>query len=360
MNITKIGLLIPSSTIFPIGKDFDKGLKKGLGSISDKVEIHNEFIGQGNFKKAEDAVMKFIDFYDVDIVTGILSGIVTEYIAPKFANKKKPLLISELGECFPNPSRLNEFIFVNSHHIWQHAWALGNWAVKNIGKKGMFVGGVYDAGYSFSQMFYEGMISADSEAFWSFSVPPNPPPGKLSDMSVIFQYLEQYQPDFVFATFCGGEATLFLNEFISKGWHEKTQLLGLPFLLAPFHPLVGDISVYTTLPDAAIPQMKAEETFYNLGYRAGAMIAEAAQADSIHQGLLDNSKTIQLGGTNYILQPGNPDESITIAENIIQANETIIKQNIIATTSTLSLRNENLSDYISELQGGWQNPYLCI
>lgn len=360
MNITKIGLLIPSSTIFPIGKDFDKGLKKGLEGITDNIEIHNEFIGQGNFKQAEDAVMKLLNFYDVDVVTGILSGIVTEYIAPKFANNRKALLISELGEYFPNPAPLNEYIFINSHHIWQHAWTLGNWAVKNIGKKGMFIGGVYDAGYSFSQMFYEGMMSADSEAFWSFSVPPNPPPGKLSDMTVIFQYLELYQPDFVFATFCGEEATVFLNEFITKGWHKKTQLLGLPFLLAPFHPLAGDITIYTTVPDTVLPEMKAEETFFNLGFRAGNMIAEASYADNIHQGLLNNNKTTQLGKANYILQPGNPDEAITIAENIILANKIGFQQNIITTAPTLSLRNDNLNSYISEIRGGWQNPYLCI
>jgi hypothetical protein len=83
--------------------------------------------------------------------------------------------------------------------MWQHAWTLGNWGVKTFGNKGMFIGSVYDAAYSFSQMFYEGMMAADSAAQWSFSIPPNPPAGMLSDMSVIFPFLEKYQPDFVFA-----------------------------------------------------------------------------------------------------------------------------------------------------------------
>lgn len=360
MNLKQIGLLLPTSTIFPIAKAYENGFKKGLGSTCNDIEIRTELIGQGTIKQTEEAVLKLLNYYEVDAVTGILSARVTEYIAPKFKAVQKPLLVSEVGEYFPNPSLLNEFIFVNSGLLWQHAWALGNWGVKNIGKKGMFVAGVYDAGYSFSHMFYEGMMAADAEAFWSFSVPPNPPPGKLSDMSVIFHYMEQYQPDFVFAAFCGGETTKFLEEFINRGWHKRTQVLGLPFLLAPFSPLPDDIRIYTTLPDSAQQELRAEDTFFNLGLNAGRIAASAMQADNIHKGMLSAKENIMLGNTNYLIPNIEHEGSITIAENIITAHQEDIRKNIIGTTPTLSLRNEHLQSYIGELQAGWQNPYLCI
>ncbi len=360
MNITQIGLLLPTSTIFPIGKDFEKGLKQGLGELLPRVELVKEFIGQGNLKQTEDSITKLFTYDGVDMITGILSGRVTEYVAPKFEMYRKPFVVSELGEYVPNHSRLNEYIFVNSHHLWQHAWALGYWGVNTLGKNGMFIGGVYDAAYSFSHMFYEGMMAADPTAHWCFSIPPNPPAGKLSDMSVIFPYLEQYQPDFVFATFCGTEATLFLNEFIRKGWHKRTQLLGLPFLLAPFAPLEDDIEIYTTLPDSAMPDMLPKESFYNLGLRAGELIAEAAATGNLQEGLRTNARNLPLGNTNYILHPGVQEEVITIVNNKITANSPDIIQTVRDTTSTFSLKDENIGKLIPEIQTGWLNPYLCI
>lgn len=360
MNAKQIGVLLPTSTIFPISKDFDKGIKDGLGNFLPETTIIREFIGQGNIKQAEDAINKLIGFDEADIITGIVSAKVTEQLAPKFLSGKVPFLVSELGEYIPNPAKLNNYVFVNSQHMWQHAWAMGNWGVKNIGIKGMFIGSVYDTAYSFSHMFYEGMMAADPQALWSFSVPPNPPPGALSDMSVIFPFLEKYQPDFVFAAFCGTEATLFLNEFISKGWHKKTRLMGLPFLLSPFAPLLDDITVYTTLPDTAIPAMTASESFYGLGFRAGTIIAESLAAENIYDGLLSNHKTVPLGSTHYMIPAGNNAEIISIVENHITAAETHIRQSVIDTTPTFSLRDERLPEFINDINAGWLNPYLCI
>lgn len=360
MNITQIGLLLPTSTIFPIGKDFEKGLKAALGDAAGSITIVKEFIGSGGTKQTEEAINKLFSYDEVDIITGIVSGKVTEYMAPKFLTYGKPFIVSELGEYLPNMSTLNNYIFVNSHHMWQHAWALGNWGVKTFGNKGMFIGSVYDAAYSFSQMFYEGMMAADPEAQWSFSIPPNPPAGMLSDMSVIFPFLEKYQPDFVFAAFCGTEATLFLNEFIKRGWHKKTKLLGLPFLLAPFMPIEGDITIYTTLPSSSKPEMAAKESFYDLGYRAGNLILDAASDIDIHQGLLSNANNLAIGGTNYIMPANDVGDVVTIIENKIGANQPIIEQKTIATTSTFSLKDERLGSLIGEINAGWLNPYLCI
>ena len=36
MDNVSIGLLLPTSTIFPVSKDFEKGLKEGLKSLNDK------------------------------------------------------------------------------------------------------------------------------------------------------------------------------------------------------------------------------------------------------------------------------------------------------------------------------------
>jgi branched-chain amino acid transport system substrate-binding protein len=53
MKTLHIGLLLPSSSIVPMGKLFEKGLKEGLSEKSTdiSIEITKEFIGQGGVKQ---------------------------------------------------------------------------------------------------------------------------------------------------------------------------------------------------------------------------------------------------------------------------------------------------------------------
>jgi len=79
MKQIHIGLLIPSSTILPIGKDYEKGLKEGLSNFPElEFEITKEFIGQGGQVKTEEAINKLITYDDVHIVTGVVSGMSAE------------------------------------------------------------------------------------------------------------------------------------------------------------------------------------------------------------------------------------------------------------------------------------------
>lgn len=366
MEPLKIGLLLPLSTIFPVAKDFERGLKNGLKTDDGDtiaVELIKEFVGQGSTRMTEDAVNKLFNYADVDVVAGILCSKVTEAIAGKFKKHRIPLLASDLGSYIPDLAQLNEYIFTNTYHLWQHGWALGYWGVKTFGKKGMLIGAMYDAGYGFAAMFSKGMMAADAQSEWSFSVPPMPEKGKLSDMDTIFPYLEQYQPDFVFAAFCGEETTLFMNEFISRGWHKKTKLLGLPFLLSPFHPLNDDITIYTTLPDATQPELTAENSFYQLGYRTGKMMQEAVgemdgkdlqKAFSIHQ------RTLPFGGTHFTWHNEQQADQVTIVENRITAHSTTITSHPVATLTALPIMDEALPQIAKESLLGWMNPYLCI
>ena len=366
MKPLRVGLLLPMSTIFPVAKDFEKGVKIGLQTAPNctiEVELVKEFTGQGGTKMTEDAVNKLFNYADVDIVAGVLCSKVAEAIAGKFKKQRIPLLASDLGGYIPDGEQLNEYIFTNTYHLWQHAWTLGYWGVKTFGKKGMVIGAMYDTGYGFPALFYKGMMAADPQSEWSFSVPPMPEKGKLSNMDVIFPYLEQYQPDFVFAAFCGEETTLFLNEFIRRGWHKRTKLLSLPFLLSPFQPLNEDITVYTTLPDAAQPELTAEKTFYQLGYRTGAVIREVIDKKSdtdLQTTLLAHNYTLQHNGTSFLQRNQEQANQVTIVENKIAAHSETIETQTVTTLTALPVTDEQLPQIAKESLLGWMNPYLCI
>ena len=365
MDTVTIGLLLPTSSILPLAKDFDKGFQKGLKSIEleTEIEIIREFVGQGNLSVTENALGKLFGYHGVDLVAGVISARVTEGIALKFKNKGVPFIFSELGAALPDYSQLNEQIFINSFHLWQHAWAIGNWGVQTFGKKGMFIGSVYDAGYSFSHMFYEGMMAADSTSQWSFSVPPMPPKDSLSDMSIIFPYLETYQPDFIFAAFCGSETTLFLKEFISRGWHKKTKIIGLPFLLFPYNPLPEDITIYTTELSAAGQSVVPESSFYQLGFNAGTLVNESLQhhaGKSLQHALQKHENVIAFGGINILTSPQQEADTISFIENKFNAGQTEKSSQPLASVKALSVTDEKFLANNHELKFGWMNPYLCI
>ena len=361
MDTIIIGLLLPTSTIFPIGKDFEKGLKAGLkeaGSADVEVEIIKEFVGQGDAKTTENACNKLFNFDDVDLVTGIVSNQTAKNLGERFKSRQTPFLISNVGGHMPNVAMFNEYMFINSMHLWRHAYTLGYAGVKKFGKKGMFIGSVYDAGYSFSHLFHKGMMAADPEAEWSFSVPPMPPAGSLSDMNVIFPFLEQYQPDFILATFCGAETTLFLNEFIDKGWHPKTKVLGLPYLLAPFTPLNDDITIYTTRPLEDSPEVTATTAFYHLGLQAGKNIASAAKLSPNKAGLRDALSSLKcmfnVADADFVYA-----DNLTLMENTIKAADDNFTAKAIEEWPAFSLDIGQIKTLDLEV-GGWYNPYLCI
>ena len=359
MDKITIGVLLPTSTILPISKDFEKGLKEGLKQEGSdlEIEIVKEFIGQGDPKMVEKACVKFFSYDDVDLVTGVASVKVASGLAERFKNQKKVFLVNDLGAHIPNTNELNEYIFINSPHLWRQAWTLGNWGVKTFGKKGMFIASVYDAGYSFSQMFYEGMKAADKECEWSFSVPPMPPAGELSKMDVIFPFLEQYQPDFIFPVFCGGETAVFLNDFIARGWHHRTQIVATPYLLEPFNAVNADLSVYTATSTLTEPLVHPLKQFHQMGLQSGIAIARAAAASN---------------GTDLREQLAKCSNLFNMAHQLADDEQaTIFKHNIVTgqptyTTATLTqwpthtLNVEVLKPLMAQLNSGWNNPYLGI
>jgi len=367
MNNLHIGLLLPSSSIQPLSRDFEKGLKDGFSNYTAtqfSIELTKEFTGQGGFKQTEDAVAKMFEYDDVDLITGILSNRVCEGIASKFENKQKALVMNNLGEYIPNPNKLNQFIFHNSIGLWRHAWSLGYWGVQTFGKKGMFVGSVYDAGYSFSHMFHDGMKAADPASEWSFCVPPLINNKELSDMNVLFAYIEQYEPEFIFAVFCGKETTMFLNQFIARGWHKKTKLLGLPYLLYPFEPLQEDITIYTTLSNQTEANSTAEKNFYRMGYQTATSIAIAASGidngNDLAKALKESNQNLIRNGANFLNHSSMNVDSLTIVKNEIKTGEKNIGKEPVATVDTFSLKDKSLLTITEEISIGWLNPYLCV
>jgi branched-chain amino acid transport system substrate-binding protein len=374
MKKLTIGLLLPVSTIIPMSRDFEQGLKQ---AIKEQVNQHDweiefipEFIGQASRLRVEEAIDKLFSYYHVDVVTGIISNMVGMAIAPKFERYKKPFIMNNIGEHIPNPELFNPYVFINSIHVWQQIWSLGYWAVKTFGNNGMFVASVYDAGYSFTNMLKLGMEAADKDSTMSFSIAQITPGEKTANPKTVFEHIEMFKPDFVFSAFCGEEATAFQEAYATEAT-KNIPLLALPFLLEDFDAKKHELEIYTTL--SASEQVSFGENgdgidlwdqiYYRLGKETGMILAEALKIKG-NGSLIDTLNQVKVssdrGALHIDAQNPGRENQIYLVKNTHSGNRNNIKREVISKLEKVDIDDKALSDSLQELSSGWENPYLGI
>jgi len=374
MKKLTIGLLLPVSTIIPMSRDFEQGLKQAIKDQVDQhdweIELIPEFIGQGGRSRVEESIDKLFSYYHVDVVTGIVSNMVGMAVAPKFERYKKPFIINNIGEHIPNPELFNPYVFINSTHIWQQIWSLGYWAVKTFGNKGMFVASVYDAGYSFTNMLKLGMEAADKDSAMPFSIAKIMPGAKTADPRTVFEHIEMFKPDFVFSAFCGEEATVFQEAYAGSATR-NIPLLALPFLLQDFDAKEHELEIFTALSSTKLISAGEDkdgtalqdQSFYQLGKETGMILAEALKIKG-NGHLLDALNQVKVNSSRGILHinaqvPGKENQ-VYLVKNRHSGNRNNIKREIVSKLETVSIDNKALNDSLQLLSSGWENPYLGI
>ncbi len=362
-----IGLLLPSSTVLPIGRDFERGVKKGLEGLrlqSRSFEIIPEFISEGSKEKTEQAMNKLLNYHHVDVITGVVSHKTTYGVIDKIKKNKRPLIINNIGENLPDYRMVEKNLFFNSMHTWQQVWSLGYWGCREFGPKGMFVGGVYDAGYSFALMLQMGMKAADPAAVMPFAVAPVQQMGGLADVTSVFQHIERYKPDFVFAAFCGEEAEMFLRTYKEEGWDRKVPLLATPFLMHP-SGLDGTVDIFTSMvitadsePDVDSQIRLGYNPFPQLGYETGLIIASAV-LDSGDGDLAARIAATRIksdrGGVGVGLDTAGREANVLVVKNSFNGRDALGVP--VCQVKTLACNDPELIHQLDQPSSGWYNPY---
>lgn len=368
MRELKVGVLVPSSSILPMGKLFQSGLKGFFDTEEDlNVEIHAEFIGQGSIKTVEEAISKLVHFHGVNVITGIVSSGVIMELSEKIGKHTDVLfLINNLGEHVMIPDKVPANVLLNSPLLWQQLWAMGRWAVYKFGKKGMFVGGMFDMGYCFSYALDKGMASTGEEVNWSFAVSHFPQNGGLSDPAVVIEYIKKDMPDFIFAAFCGEESSLFLNTFIEQGLHEQIPILSLPYLLEDYQQTLDkSITIYSSIT-AGKEMVDLEESwtsneglFELLGCETAMVLKEWANGVT-----MEELKTITFRSDrgDYCVSPEKMGLGCRsfIIKNVHPGDKRNIQRERLEGLETTSIEDKPFVDGLRGVNMTWQNPYLSV
>ena len=120
-----LGVLIPYSSMYPMGKQYMGGLKYTLDSVENfEYELFPEYIAQGQVGQVTNAINKLNHFHDVDYITGLVSSLTLKGIVGKIQNEN-PILVSNIGEHIPGNVVPGINVQVNSDYLWMQIWAMG-------------------------------------------------------------------------------------------------------------------------------------------------------------------------------------------------------------------------------------------
>lgn len=363
-----IGLILPSSTICRMAKDFEKSFVQELNNKLDgsgySVELVREFMGNGNRDVLSSTLDKLFTYDQVDIVTGIISNYSLQNMVDKFERFKVPILCNNLGEHMISSAIKNEYVFINSHHYWQQAWLLGYFTAKELGTKGALVSALYDSGYVFYSAFLSGMHAVDQNSSIDIHISPMPNQSELSPIAETMDNIDPEKYDFVLPLFCGSEGTLFLQEYKSRNWGKDIKLVALPFLLEVTSVDLSGISLYTVSHDIEEGSFDIDYNRYfkDLGKVAGKGIGNAilkGKGKIIVKDLdeklseIDNSKCFASQESPMLVDPISIFK-IDISEGNIYRTSRILSEKV---------HFENHKDFLKSADNqiaSWLNPYLGI
>lgn len=353
-----LGVLIPFSSIYPMGKEYIAGLKHVLDSVENfEYELFPEYIVQGQVSQVTNAINKLNHFHDVDYITGLVSSLSLKGIVGKIQNEN-PVLISNIGEHIPGNAVSGTNIQVNSDYLWMQIWAIGYWAVTQFGEKGLLAGSLYDLGYCFLKMLRMGMTSAKPGSECMLEKGHFNGVNEPVDIVGIIDAIENEAPDFVFCAFCGKDAQEFAHTFIKRGLHKKVPLISSRYFLGGVlsESVDEELIVYSAIhafrkiddSDLKEEWTKPYGIFTQLGKEAAKVIIN--KHDNVHT-ISDDRGNIAL-----TLEKTVESSKIYILENRLKPNKPI-KRKILCKSDMSKM---NYQSVIDSPVSGWQNIYMSI
>jgi branched-chain amino acid transport system substrate-binding protein len=346
-------------------------------------EFIPEYVQQGSAKAVGDAVKKLIHFHNVDIVSGLISYQVVSQVISLIESRRKLAFFFDLGEYLPSAGIFSSNAFYNSFQLWQAEFALGYWAQKEFGDKGMVLMPLYESGYQMHAAFRQGTISAGSEAIDYHLLPYVEGKSQVSHhLDHLLQNLKQNPPSYLHVLFSGNEATEFLAKFYTSGLQNNIPLIVSPMMayegwLEPIVHLGGSFYTCSTWnPDSTeIANRKFVQLFRSnvgrtpgvfelLGYEMGllfnAILPELRKHDwsAVQKLLQKETITGPRGLVNFWPQSGFVVPSVAIEKITLSSKG---KTTVVIAGINGTLYNSPAFDSIhEESKTGWQNPYLCV
>ncbi|MDR3705561.1 MAG: ABC transporter substrate-binding protein [Paludibacteraceae bacterium] len=381
----KIGFLTPYSSIYPgLTPNIVNGFYCSMPEqYQNMFHFQPEYVKQGGGNTVKDAILKLIQFDNVDIISGLVSYRKIPEIAGIMEQRKKLAFFFDMGEYIPYTQHISNHLFFNSFQLWQSEYALGFWAQKEFGDKGAVIMPIYDAGYHLHSSFRQGTVSAGSKLIDYHILPYSEGKSQVKgQLKPFFEKLKKEKPSYIHALFCGTEALDFFTEFEESGLAGKIPLVVSAHMATEeMLDLVSNISLkmYSASmwdcnsTDVLNTKFKQQYTLhtgakadlfsllgYEMGVLFGKLIPDLAKRDwdSVIQNMKNETIKSPRGDRNFFLDSNYSTPIIDIEK--IEIGSGKVNKMVINQGCSLKYNHEIFSEIHNECVSGWQNPYLCV
>lgn len=384
----RIGLPVPYSSIYPqLSGSLVSGVYAALPPALVKsgfFEFIPEYVKQGSQKDVEEAVKKLLFFHQADIIAGLVNYKTAKGLVPFIESANRIGFFTDMGECIPSKELQSKHVFFNSFQFWQSEYALGYWAQKQFGDKGVVVMSMYDAGYHLQSAFRQGAIKAGA-TIMDYEILHGGDMRQSMVQQHIHLFLEKMQaapPAYIHVIVCGTEAVEFLKAYKASMLNGNVPLmisthmaaeeilqqvadLQLECYAAPMYNYDSDEKNNTGFKKAYLRLTgKKPDVFALLGYEMGlvltALFPELQKRDWAKVQQLLQSQVIRSprGERSFYLDSSYKQPLIDIEK--IQLGTGAVTRLVIAQGQCLDYNHEIFKQIHHENVSGWQNPYLCV
>ncbi|HYQ87379.1 MAG TPA: ABC transporter substrate-binding protein [Bacteroidota bacterium] len=381
-----IGLLVPRSGINPrLAGSVAAGLKLALDQAhpqgrSDPGKLRLEEVGIRPSEAVNAAKTLILD-RKADILVGVMNPAVATDLHDFLESNRTFLIIADAGANIVREAEQSPYVFHSTLGYWQSSFAMGEWAVRNIGRKVFVASSFYESGYDALYSFRLGAERAGGKILQTYI--SHVPPDRM-DMIRVMGAIGDARPDFVFASYCGAEALDFARAFTSSASVSRIPLVGSSFmadedLLKNFGAAtIGMRSCLSWAPglrtsgndpfEAAFENMmgRPADSFAVLGYDTGQLIVQAVSGAGGDLGnpvrAREAFRSAKFAGPRGVIRMNSESQSTGMPLYLreVTMNGKGVVNRAVDELKATSENDRSVVALRAETRTGWLNAYLNV
>jgi branched-chain amino acid transport system substrate-binding protein len=317
---------------------------------------------------------------NVDVLTGMINPLIVHRLREDLEKSDVLYINMEGGANSYTPRDESPLIFHNSLGYWQSNWSLGSWAATAMGKRAFVISSLYETGYDAYYAFPQGFEKAGGTVLRSEITHLAPDRKNLAELMAA---IAAARPDFVYASYSGGEAVDFVRAYGDAGLSGRIPLLASGFtvdealLPAMGAGAIGIKSCLSWSPAISSPENAAfrktyirqtrreADPFALLGYDTGRLITEAVRAASgtvlRSNGLKQALETVAIASPrgNMRVRPGTGSTDTPLYLREVRRDGGQLQNSVIAELPGLAAVELRADREAMTARSGWIDSYLC-
>lgn len=356
----KVGVLVPTGSHYlRMGENLLAGLELGLDraeSMSASLVVRHV---AGGYDGARSSAGELLDG-GADVVVAGVSALVAEQLEPLFRERRRPLLVANVGAHVVRPEQRSAWVLHNSLGEWRAAYALGLWAGRRAGSRALILTSLADAGYDSIYTFRRGLAASGGRVVGTFVADA----GQSDPLHAHLRGVAE-QPSVAIVLASGSHAAGLVRAYRSSGL--RAPLLAsafavddyvLPSLGAGARGIRSCASWATAIrrPELADLRGRRPDAFAVLGYETALLLAAASQRRG---GLVEALRRSPVAGLRGTLRV-DPRTNTVVTPLFLRKVRGVPATNVVVGRApAVGAFPRALSPIADETTSGYINEYLC-